>query len=678
MRRFVPSCQHFFCRGGGPSTTVARKYATASPPSCLEIGYGKRLSTAQVAAAARSDMTISFNNNKEALEALNKSCETLRTVLEKGTDIHGVTTGFGGSSEVKTRALGALQRELIRFMNVGFGDWMPYEVCRAITLVRVHTNAQGPSALRPEILEKLVTLLNKGIVARIPSRGSVSSGDGIQNSYLTGLVLGIPTVHAYVDKGADVVTAGQALHRAGIEPIALKPKEGLAMVNGTVPSAAFGAIVIEDVRCVTMMAQATTAFATEVLCGTKKSFDPFLHACMPHQGQVTAAANIMRMINTSKLAVVDTDEVGRGVRQDKYALRTSPQWIGPVLEILNETRASLEIELNGVSDNPLVDVATERVISGGNFQGANIGLRFDSLRIALQSLGRLSFAQYSQMSDQRISNGLPNDLAGGDPSCNFGLKGISISMASFLSELTHLSNPATVSANSTELHNQDVTSMALLSVSRTSECVKLLHHMYACSLYALCQAADLRFRINIIRETFFRQMEQFFLSEYSEELRNEHVAELSQLMHRRTYTMTQGIQTWFAVAYDDTALHSLFEVMDGALVEFLVDHPELTGLTKIPLDQWALRGQNFHKMSYASMKSTLLSILETAVPNPVQDTAPLLSEEVRKLYLFVRKDLDVPYDDGTMGAGPFIEVIYNALRDGKMDGVLCDMFKEKK
>ncbi|PYH40579.1 aromatic amino acid ammonia-lyase [Aspergillus saccharolyticus JOP 1030-1] len=457
-----------------------------------------------------------------AYAEVNRGHNALLKSLSSGEVIYGVNTGFGASAHTRTKDVQALQRVLTRELGYGilppgsrdvqprrrsvcedhdFFDLaqeeanesyhLPMTWVRGAMLLRLNTLIRGHSAIRPVILDQLQALLAHNIVPMAPLRGSISaSGDLSPLAYISSVIQGKPTVRVFPPAGhAQDLYADEALAGAGIAPVDLTAKEGLAIVNGTAISAACGALVLHDVQHLAVLAQVLTAMTVEALLGSPESFQRFFAEVRPHPGQMESARNIRAFLRGSKLAQ-NKDGKDGALRQDRYSVRTAAQWLGPVLEDLLLAHQQMSIECNSTTDNPLVTHEGE-FLHGGNFQAKAVTAAMEKSRQGIQSIGRMLYTQCQEMINPATSWGLTPNLVAEEPSKSGIFKAIDIYISALQSELGFLAGPVN-HVNNAEMGNQSLNSLALISARYTATGVRVLTEIIAAHFLSACQALDLR------------------------------------------------------------------------------------------------------------------------------------------------------------------------------------------
>jgi histidine ammonia-lyase len=403
---------------------------------------------------------------------------------------YGINTGFGSFAEVKIApdALEALQLNLLRSHAAGLGDPLPARTVRATMALRANVLAKGFSGIGVETLEALIAMLNAHVQPRVPSRGSVgASGDLAPLAHLA-LVL-IAEGEAALRAGGSMsgwMTGAEALRQAGLTPIRLGPKEGLALINGTQPSAAVLALALADAETLVRAADVVGALSIDALRGSIHPFDARIHAARPYTGQMASAANIAALMDGSG---INKSHEHCGKVQDAYSLRCAAQVHGAVREALRFVRETVAIEANSATDNPMVFADSGDIVSGGNFHGAPIAIAADLLAAAIVPLATISERRTDRLVDPSLSE-LPAFLTR-EGGVNSGFMMAQVTAAAVASELKSLAHPAGVDTIPTSANKEDHVSMSMTAALKAERAVARAREVVAIELLCACQAIDL-------------------------------------------------------------------------------------------------------------------------------------------------------------------------------------------
>ncbi len=416
--------------------------------------------------------------------------EAARAVVDRAVSearvVYGITTGFGALSEVVVPPdrLRELQANLIRSHAAGVGAPLPEDETRAITLLRANVLARGHSGVRPVVIDTLAELLNRRVHPVIPERGSVgASGDLAPLSHLALVLMG--EGEAFFE--GHRLAGGAAMRRAGLAPLVLEAKEGFALNNGTQAMAGVGALALLAAERAVETAEVAGAMSLDGLRGTPDAFDPEIQRVRGHPGQILSAARLRGLLEGS--AIRESHRHGDPRVQDAYSLRCMPQVHGAARQALAFVRGVLSIEINAVTDNPLVFADDGRVMSGGNFHGQPVAQALDLLAIAVADLASISERRLARLVDPALS-GLPAFLTR-DPGVNSGYMLVQIVAAALVNDIKLRATPASVDSIPTDANKEDHVSMGMASALKAREAVRLLETVLALELLAAAQAIDL-------------------------------------------------------------------------------------------------------------------------------------------------------------------------------------------
>ncbi len=421
------------------------------------------------------------------LAQLESGVATIERIVAMGEPAYGINTGFGklAQTRISREDLVKLQSNLILSHAAGTGPLLADEAVRLILVLKIASLAKGHSGVHPQTIEALIALYNHGVYPCIPSKGSVgASGDLAPLAHLSATLIGVGEVRIE----GRVVPAQEGLAKADLAPLALRPKEGLALLNGTQVSTALallGLFAAEDVFAAAVVAG---ALSVDAAMGSDTPFDERIHALRGHAGQIAAAKRYRELLSGSGIRASHLS--GDDRVQDPYSLRCQPQVMGACLDVMCSAARTLEIEANGVSDNPLVFPDTGEVLSGGNFHAEPIALAADTLALAIAEIGALSERRIALLIDASISR-LPPFLVehGG---VNSGFMIAQVTAAALASENKSLAHPASVDSLPTSANQEDHVSMATFAARRLGDMADNTAGIVAIELLAAAQGVDFR------------------------------------------------------------------------------------------------------------------------------------------------------------------------------------------
>jgi phenylalanine ammonia-lyase len=467
-----------------------------------------------------------------------------------------------------------------------------------------------------------------------------------------------------------------------MKPLRLGPREALGLVNGTAASAAAASLVMFDAMHLTLLSTGLTCLVSEGMAARVEWLHPFIAETQPHPGQIEVAG-IMRSLLKGSL-LVSGQESGdstqrcllnvrpdRGLAQDRYPLRTSPQWLGPQFEDLLLAYSQISVELNSTSDNPLTDPATGAIHHGGNFQATSITSAVEKLRSGLQMVGKLLFSQCTEMLNHKMNAGLPPNLAADDPSVSFCCKGLDISLAAYQSELSYLSNSMNNHIQSAEMHNQALNSLAFLSTRYSMQAVELLGMMVAGVLYCSCQAIDLR----VMHVTFLETVTSTLSETFARTLQNDRKSEIIGV------SLTAAFQSLRNSWWDNAGLDAADRCSSGAsaFVQTLCDPPKGDLCIRSEFDCFDLSAKEMRQLK-SDLQADMLNAYQVHRSEFMHEPTSerYVGAGSKALYTWVRKEMGIPMHRGLedhpvpgilagkQTIGSHVTKIFEAVRDGRL------------
>jgi histidine ammonia-lyase len=450
---------------------------SASTTSAIAIAPGRMVLSDWRAIYHGAQVTL----QRECLPAVEASARAVRSIVSRGQPVYGINTGFGklASIRIPDAELNQLQRNLVLSHAAGVGELTPIPIVRLMMALKLANLAQGLSGVRVECLELLEAMLQRELVPCIPSQGSVgASGDLAPLAHLTAALLGVGEIFNRGER----TSAAAALAAAGLTPLTLGPKEGLAFLNGTQFSTAWALAALFDAHALFNTTLIAGALSTEAAKGSDTPFDARIHQARRHRAQIEVAATLRTLMQESQIRA---SHLANDVRvQDPYCLRCQPQVMGAVLTLLWNVAATLQVEANAVSDNPLIFGEGDS-LSGGNFHAEPVAFAADTLALALCEIGSLAERRVSLLVDTALS-GLPPFLAV-EPGLNSGLMIPQVTAAALASENKQRAHPASVDSIPTSANQEDHVSMAAHAARRLAPMLDNANAIVAIELLTAAQ-----------------------------------------------------------------------------------------------------------------------------------------------------------------------------------------------
>lgn len=435
----------------------------------------------------------------QARQRMTQSYAWVEEIVATDQPVYGINTGFGifANQRISAKDSKTLSRNLILSHAVSTGPELPSEVVRAAMLIRANTLASGYSGVRPEIVETLLEMLNRGVTPVVPAQGSLgSSGDLAPLSHLA-MIFTTDSQDIEAESGlADLgipegkrMSGAAAMEKAGIPRLILGPKEGLALTNGATFSAAIAALAVHDAGNLIRVAEISLGMSLEALLGVSAAFDERLHALRRQPGQVAVAARVRQITQGSSLM----DAEGRV--QDAYSLRCAPQVQGAAVDVLKFVQEVIGREINAVTDNPLLFGPGE-AISGGNFHGEPVGLGMDFLSMAMTEVAAISERRVFRLTDGQLNAGLPPMLVDSfkDAGLNSGMMMPQYTAASLVLENQTLANPDSVHSLPTSAEQEDHNANSMTAARNARQVIENAAHVLAIEIYCAARALDLRLK----------------------------------------------------------------------------------------------------------------------------------------------------------------------------------------
>lgn len=426
--------------------------------------------------------------DKAAFPAMERAAAMVAEAAAGDEAVYGVNTGFGKLASVRIRPADTaqLQRNLILSHCCGVGEPIGRAHARLMMALKLLSLGRGASGVRWELVELLEDMLDRGVTPVIPAQGSVgASGDLAPLAHMTAVLIGAGEAE-YQGK---VMPGAEALAAAGLKPVPLGPKEGLAFINGTQFSTAFGLAGLFEAWRATQGALVTSALSTDAIMGSTAPLQPEIHTLRGHAGQIEAAAFLRALLDGSEIR--ESHREGDTRVQDPYCIRCQPQVTGAAMDVLRMAARTLETEANAATDNPLVLTEAGMIVSGGNFHAEPVGFAADMIALAVSEIGAIAQRRVALMVDPTLSFDLPPFLTP-EPGLNSGLMIAEVTTAALMSENKHLATPCVTDSTPTSANQEDHVSMAAHGARRLMRMVANLDHILGVELMCAAQGVDFR------------------------------------------------------------------------------------------------------------------------------------------------------------------------------------------
>ena len=440
---------------------------------------------------------IEISNDKKFIDHINETHNFLINEIKDGKPIYGITTGYGASGKnyVSYEDSKILQTNLFRFHGCGVGKKLSYKVCKYALIARTISLSKAKSGVSIELLKRLEMLIQKDIIPVIPSQGSVgASGDLTPLSYIAAVVAGEREVY-YKGEIKDVMEVYKELN---ITPYTFKPKEALAIMNGTTIMSAIALAAILEFEIILDSMESFVAGMFEVLLGDDTPVADFVHLSKPFSGQIQSAKNIKRKIEGSKLTHGRDDRYDKFFAdndlniQDNYSMRCAPQVLGVIRDNLEISKNWVEQEINSVNDNPLIDGVNKKIYTSGNFYGGYVAHAMDTLKICAGNLADLLDKEFALLVDHKFNRGLGENLKLSHEPFYHGFKAMQITLSSLSADVMKNTTAASIFSRPTESLNQDKVSMGTTAANDFSKMIPDLYNMLSIAFIGMAQAVDIR------------------------------------------------------------------------------------------------------------------------------------------------------------------------------------------